>query len=378
MGVYVNRESRVTAADNDATNGVVHIIDRVLIPKAPSPPPAPKPTKNIVQLAESVKDLSTLVTALTAGKLVTALEGKGPFTVFAPSNEAFAKIPKYELEKLLDPKNIKTLDAILEYHVVSGAAVQAKDLKPENKFKTLEGSELLVEVRDGKVYVNRESRVTAADNDATNGVVHIIDRVLIPKAPSPPPAPKPTKDIVALAEGVKDLSTLVTALTAGKLVTTLQSKGPFTVFAPTNEAFAHLNPAVLKYLLEPEHIKELDAVLEYHVVEGAAVFSKDLKQDQEFKTVEGREIEVEKYGTHVRINKYAHVTSADNAATNGGCTSLTACLFSTILWQCKSDFFILFTLYACGFFLFCLPFFRKEHRSYAVRHSDMKIPLKNK
>merc|ERR1719331_179268 len=272
---------------------------------------------NIVELAEKDTDLSTLVTALTAGKLVTALEGKGPFTVFAPSNEAFAKIPKDELEKLLDPKNIKTLDAILEYHVVSGAGVHAKDLKPENKFKTLEGSELLVEVRDGKVYVNRESRVTAADNDATNGVVHIIDRVLIPKAPSPPPAPKPTKDIVALAESVKDLSTLVTALTAGKLVTTLQSKGPFTVFAPTNEAFAHLNPAVLKYLLEPEHIKELDAVLTYHVVEGAAVFSKDLKQDQEFKTVEGREIEVEKYGTHVRINKYAHVTSADNAATNG-------------------------------------------------------------
>merc|ERR1711918_278614 len=120
-----------------------------------------------------VKDLSTLVTALTAGKLVTALEGKGPFTVFAPSNEAFAQIPKAELEKLLDPKNIKTLDSILEYHVVSGAAVHAKDLKPENKFKTLQGEELVVEVRNGHVIVNHNTRVTAADNDATNGVVHI-------------------------------------------------------------------------------------------------------------------------------------------------------------------------------------------------------------
>merc|ERR1719163_517278 len=154
-----------------------------------------------------------LVTALKAGKLVTALEGKGPFTVFAPSNEAFAKIPKDELEKLLDPKNIKTLDAILEYHVVSGAAVHAKDLKPENKFKTLEGSELLVETRDGRVYINRESRVTAADNDATNGVVHIIDRVLIPRHFGA----APTKNIVQLAEGDEDLSTLVAALTAGKL-----------------------------------------------------------------------------------------------------------------------------------------------------------------
>merc|ERR1712157_25397 len=247
-------------------NGVVHIIDRVLIPKPPSPPPsppAPAPTKNIVQLAESVKDLSTLVTALTAGKLVTALEGKGPFTVFAPSNEAFAKIPKDELEKLLDPKNIKTLDAILEFHVVAGAAVHAKDLKRDNKFKTLQGEELLVEVRDGHVYVNRESRVTAADNDATNGVAHIIDNVLIP------PPPPPTKNIIQLAEDNKDLSTFVAAVKAGKLVTTLEGKGPFTVFAPTNEAFAHINPAVLKWLLEPEHVKELDAILEYHVVSGA-------------------------------------------------------------------------------------------------------------
>merc|ERR1719362_1865764 len=148
-------------------------------------------------------------------------------------------IPKAELEKLLDPKNIKTLDAILEYHVVAGAAVHAKDLKPENKFKTLQGEEVLVEVRDGKVYVNRESRVTAADNDATNGVVHIIDRVLIPRPPSPPPAPAPTKNIVQLAESVKDLSTLVTALTG---------KGPFTVFAPTNEAFAKIPADELKKL----------------------------------------------------------------------------------------------------------------------------------
>merc|ERR1712222_98186 len=169
--------SRVTSADVGASNCVVHIIDGVLIPHHFL---VAAPTKNIVQLAESVKDLSTLVTALTAGKLVTALEGKGPFTVFAPTNEAFAKIPADELKKLLDPKNIKELDAILEYHVVAGAAVHAKDLKRDQKFKTLEGSEIDVEkTSEGHVYVNRESRVSA-DNDATNGVVHIIDHVLIP------------------------------------------------------------------------------------------------------------------------------------------------------------------------------------------------------
>merc|ERR1712151_641791 len=310
--VYINRKAEVTSADNDATNGVVHIIDNVLTP--PHSLGSLAPSQNIVELAVSDKDLSTLVTALKAGNLVTALEGTGPFTVFAPSNEAFAKIPKAELEKLLDPKNIRELDAILEYHVVSGAAVHSKDLKPENHFKTLEGGELFVEVRDGHVYINHESRVTAADNDATNGVAHIIDTVLIPKKPTPP---TPSKDIIALAEGNKDLSTFVAAVKAGKLVTTLEGKGPFTVFAPTNEAFAHLNPAVLKWLLEPEHVKELDAILEYHVVSGAAVYSKDLKTDQQFKTVEGRSVDVADYDGHISVNHYAHVTSKDNGATNG-------------------------------------------------------------
>ena len=100
-------------------------------------------------------------------------------------------------------------------------------------------------------------------------------------------------------------------------MTTLEGKGPFTVFAPTNEAFAHINPEVLKWLLEPEHIKELDAVLEYHVVAGAAVFSKDLKRDQEFRTVEGRHIEVADYDGHISVNHQAHVTSKDNGASNG-------------------------------------------------------------
>jgi len=323
--VYINRESKVTAADNDATNGVVHIVDHVLIPpKKPTPPtpPAPGPaTKNIVELAEGDKDLSTLVTALTAGKLVTALEGKGPFTVFAPSNEAFDKLPAGELKKLLDPANIKLLDSILEYHVVEGAAVHSKDLKPENKFKTLEGQELLVESRDGHVYINRKARVTAADNDATNGVVHIIDNVLVPpKKPTPPtpPAPGPAgKNIVELAEGDKDLSTLVTALKAGKLVTALEGKGPFTVFAPSNEAFAKVPKEELEKLLDPKNIKLLDAVLEYHVVEGAAVHSKDLKPENRFKTLEGSELLVESRDGGVYINREAKVTAADNDASNG-------------------------------------------------------------
>merc|ERR1712195_188934 len=197
---------------------------------------APTPTKSIVQLAAGIPDLSTLVTALKAGDLVTALSGAGPFTVFAPTNEAFAALPPATLAFLLKPANIKQLDAILEYHVISGAAVRAEDLKPSQDVKTLEGQKLHITKVDGTVTVQK-AKVTLADVAATNGVVHVIDGVLTPPKQILGSA---EKNIVQLAAGIPDLSTLVTALKAGNLVTALSGTGPFTVFAPTNEAFAAL------------------------------------------------------------------------------------------------------------------------------------------
>merc|ERR1719453_1822129 len=188
-GVTINGKSKVTAADNAATNGVVHIIDAVLIPATSIMAP-PKPTKNIAELAVSVSDLSTLVTALTKGNLVSALQGDGPFTVFAPNNAAFGKLPKADLHKLLQPENVAQLVQILKYHVVSGAAVYSKDLKATQNVKTLEGAELVVTKSDAGVTINGKSKVTAADNAATNGVVHIIDAVLIPATSIMAP-PKP-------------------------------------------------------------------------------------------------------------------------------------------------------------------------------------------
>merc|ERR1712100_871565 len=118
--------------------------------------------KNIVDLAASTADLSTLVAALKAGKLTTALSGKGPFTVFAPTNEAFAALPKATLAHLLDPKNVKELQVILEYHVIPGAAVYAEDLKEHQKVKTLEGQDVNIVKRDGNVFID-QSKVTTAD-----------------------------------------------------------------------------------------------------------------------------------------------------------------------------------------------------------------------
>ena len=141
-GVIVNGNSKVTTADIAATNGVVHLIDTVLMPSSNAPPMA---SKNIVQLAQGSAGLSTLVSALQAGDLVTALQGKGPFTVFAPTNAAFKKLPKAALNRLLQPQNKQELVGVLTYHVLSGSAVYSKDLKARQEVKTLQGQNLLVE-----------------------------------------------------------------------------------------------------------------------------------------------------------------------------------------------------------------------------------------
>ncbi len=131
--------------------------------------------KDIVDTAVAAGNFKTLVTALQAAGLVDTLRGKGPFTVFAPTDEAFAKVPKADLDALLKDKT--KLTSVLTYHVVSGK-VLSKDVKP-GKVKTLQGSELTVATTGG-VTVDA-AKVTAADIEADNGVIHVIDSVLMPK-----------------------------------------------------------------------------------------------------------------------------------------------------------------------------------------------------
>jgi uncharacterized surface protein with fasciclin (FAS1) repeats len=133
---------------------------------------------DIVDVAISTKFLSTLVEAVKAGDLVETLKGDGPFTVFAPTNEAFAALPDGTLESLLMPKNKDRLIEILTYHVVAGK-VLSSDLSDGMKAKTVEGSDITVHINDSGVKIN-EANVAAADIMASNGVVHVIDRVIIP------------------------------------------------------------------------------------------------------------------------------------------------------------------------------------------------------
>jgi uncharacterized surface protein with fasciclin (FAS1) repeats len=141
------------------------------------------PSKNIIQNAVNSKDHTTLVAAVKAAGLVDTLEGKGPFTVFAPTNAAFGKLPAGTVDSLVKPENKATLTKILTYHVVPGK-LAASDLKDGMKLKTAEGEQLSVKHQDGKVWIidakGGSSMVTISNVNQSNGVIHVVDTVLMP------------------------------------------------------------------------------------------------------------------------------------------------------------------------------------------------------
>jgi transforming growth factor-beta-induced protein len=177
-GTVLVNNARVTSADVLATNGVIHVINEVLIPKGFELEPD-APTADIVDTAISAGAFNTLVAAAQAAELVDALRGDGPLTVFAPTDEAFGKLPSELVSALLLPENKTKLQQLLLYHVVSGQ-VLSKDLKFYQRVATLQGGQLSIVKWFGNVWVNF-SRVTTADVLATNGVIHVVNRVLIPQ-----------------------------------------------------------------------------------------------------------------------------------------------------------------------------------------------------
>jgi uncharacterized surface protein with fasciclin (FAS1) repeats len=146
---------------------------------APAVAETPKPEKTIVETAVAAGKFNTLVAAVKAAGLVDALNGKGPLTVFAPTDEAFAKLPKGTVESLLLPENKEKLVAILTYHVAPGSYPAAKVVKADS-VKTLQGQAITIKVSDDGVMVDK-AKVIATDVMCTNGVIHIIDSVILPK-----------------------------------------------------------------------------------------------------------------------------------------------------------------------------------------------------
>lgn len=143
-----------------------------------SRPASNSKTDNIVGTATAAGSFGTLTAALAAAGLVETLKGDGPFTVFAPTDDAFAKLPEGTVENLLKPENKEKLIQVLTYHVVPGK-VEAKEVVKLHSAKTLQGTEVKIEVRDGTVYIN-DSKVAKADVQCSNGIIHVVDRVLLP------------------------------------------------------------------------------------------------------------------------------------------------------------------------------------------------------
>jgi len=283
----------------------------VTVQTAPAKPAA-KPTtvtattakSTIVETAVAAGSFKTLVAAVQAAGLVETLNGAGPFTVFAPTDEAFAKLPAGTLEMLLKPEHKAKLAAILTYHVVPGA-VKAADVVKLKNAGTVNGQRVDIKVDGAKVTVDGAA-VTATDIACSNGVIHVIDTVILPVDGT----------IVDVAAKNGSFNTLVAAVKAAGLVETLSGKGPFTVLAPTDAAFAKLPAGTLEMLLKPENKKQLVDILSYHVVPGVAAYSDAVVKMTEVPTVLGSPIAVKVVGGKVMLNG-ATVVAADVEATNG-------------------------------------------------------------
>jgi transforming growth factor-beta-induced protein len=170
MGNAYANEAKIIITDIETSNGVIHVIDSVLLP--------PAKLSDIVDTAVADGRFKTLAAALGAAGLVETLKGEGPFTVFAPTDDAFAKLPAGTVETLLKPENLEQLKSILLYHVVSGKVLADQVVTLESA-DTVLGKPVTIKVMDGKVYVN-DSQVVLTDVLASNGVIHVIDSVLLP------------------------------------------------------------------------------------------------------------------------------------------------------------------------------------------------------
>ena len=294
-GVVMIGNAMVVSADIEADNGVVHVIDAILMPDMP--------TNSIFDIVANSDIHNTLEAAIVAAGLEGTLSSDGPFTLFAPTDEAFSVVPADVLETLLaDPTG--QLTQILLNHVVSGTAMST-DLADGMMITTLQGTEVLVSINDGVVMIGN-AMVVAADIAADNGVVHVIDAILMPEMPT-----NTVFDIVANSDVH---NTLEVAIMAAGLAETLSSEGPFTVFAPTDDAFSLVPADVIETLLaDPAGM--LTQILLNHVVAGTTM-STDLADGMMITTLQGTEVLVSINDGVVMIGN-AMVVAADISADNG-------------------------------------------------------------
>ena len=348
--VVLNGDATVTGANVETSNGIIHIIDKVLMPPSLTTvtPPVGEicydmdthtvdlskteetcdemwiPSVDIPTTAAATTIHTSLVVALEKANLTTALKGEGPFTVFAPSDQAFI-----DAGISLDDFDADTLANILTYHVVSGK-VMSTDLSNGMMATALNGGTLVFSISESSVSVNG-ANVILANVPVSNGVIHVIDKVMIPPAGEICYDPVshtvdvtktadtcdkswiPSVDIPTTATATTIHTSLVAALEKANLTTTLKGEGPFTVFAPTDEAFAAAGINLDDYNTD-EKIAALADILLMHVVSGK-VMSSDLTDGMEATALSGDTLSFV-IGDTVSVND-ATVIIADVPVSNG-------------------------------------------------------------
>jgi uncharacterized surface protein with fasciclin (FAS1) repeats len=257
---------------------------------------------DIVETAVGAGQFKTLASLLTQAGLVETLQGDGPFTVFAPTDAAFAKVPKKTLDALA--ANPALLKKVLLYHVVAGNVPASEVVKLNGQVvKTVSGLPVGIKIAGQNVFLNGSTKVVTPDVMASNGTIHVINKVLLPPG-----------DIVATATAAKSFKTLTSLVKKAGLVKTLQ-KGTWTVFAPTDAAFAKVPKATLNALAKDKAL--LKKVLLYHVVKGSFPSGKVVTLDGAMvKTVSGKKVAIDVRGGKVFVNT-ARVVTPDVIASNG-------------------------------------------------------------
>lgn len=288
-----------------ASNGIIHPLEGVLLPPAED-----IEINSIVDVLALDGRFTTLIAAVQAAGLADALATGGPFTVFAPTDDAFAALPPGTVESLLG--DIPALQNVLLYHVL-GKAVTSPHLLGRRTLETLQGESVKTSINRQGLFIN-QSKVLNREVRAPNGIIHVIDAVLLP-----PPA-KP--NLLELLKNDGRFNTLVTALEVAELDSVVATGGPFTIFAPTDEAFGKIPAEVLADLIADK--EALTAVLLYHVVSGDKS-AKELLKQRFVTTLQGQKVTVYHWWSKVFVNK-SQVIDADLKASNGTVHGINAVL----------------------------------------------------
>lgn len=249
----------------------------------------------ITETIEQNEDFETLNQTLSDAGLTGILSGDGPFTFFAPTEEAFADLP----EETLDTLTNEQLSQIMAYHIIQGS-IPSEDLEDQQNPQSIEGGELYIEA-DGEIVVNDNATVVEADIEATNGIIHAIDRIVFPDN---------YLDVTGIVAKRYELEELEEAIEDADLVETLQEDtgDGYTVFAPANDA---IEAADL-----PNDREDLENILTYHVIP-SRILSNDLEESQTVTTVNGEEVTIEVDNGDITINGSAMITITDLEGTNG-------------------------------------------------------------